>query len=112
MRRRTVAAVAMAMVVLLPLSGCVSWFAPPASNTTSTPTGEDVAAGLTTFYAQVLKWSNCDGGMQCATATAPLDWSEPAGESIELALVRQPATSSARLGSLLVNPGGPGGSGP
>ena len=101
MRRRTAVVVAMAMVVLLPLSGCVSWFMPPAANTTSTPTGEDVAAGLAPFYTQILTWSNCDGGMQCSTATAPLDWSDPGGESIELALVRQPATSSARIGSLL-----------
>lgn len=111
MRHRTAAAAAVAMAVLMPLSGCVSWFMPPAANTTSTPTGEDVVAGLAPFYTQILKWSNCDGGMQCSTATAPLDWSDPGGESIELALVRQPATSSARVGSLLVNPGGPGGSG-
>ncbi len=111
MRRRIVAAVAVVMVVLLPLSGCVSWFMPPTAIMTSTPTGENVAAGLTPFYTQVLSWSNCDSNMQCATAKAPLDWSNPSGGSIELALVRQPATSSNRLGSLLVNPGGPGGSG-
>ena len=111
MSRRAVVAIAVAMVVLLPLSGCVSWFMPPAANTTSTPTGEKVAAELAPFYTQILSWSNCDGGMQCATAKAPLDWSDPGGDSIELALARQPATSSNRLGSLLVNPGGPGGSG-
>ena len=44
------------------------------------------------------------------TATAPLDWSDPQAASISLALVRHPATGD-RLGSLLVNPGGPGGSG-
>jgi pimeloyl-ACP methyl ester carboxylesterase len=49
--------------------------------------------------------------MQCATAVAPRDWGDPAGAEIELALVRQTARSSDRLGSLLVNPGGPGGSG-
>lgn len=111
MRRRIVAIVAVAMVVLLPLSGCVSWFVPPTANRTSTPTGEEVAAGLEPFYTQVLSWSNCQGTMQCATATAPLNWSDPSGASIELALVRQPATSGTPRGSLLVNPGGPGGSG-
>ena len=111
MRRRGVAAVAVAMAVLLPLSGCVSWFQPPASNTTSTPTGESVPAELEPYYSQILSWSNCDSGMQCATAEAPLDWNDPGGETIELALVRQPATSGNRLGSLLVNPGGPGASG-
>ncbi|MDJ0334275.1 alpha/beta hydrolase [Salinibacterium sp. G-O1] len=111
MRRRPVTALAVALVVTLTLSGCVSWFLPPAANTTSTPTGEDVAPELEPFYTQILSWSNCDGGMQCSTAEAPLDWSDPSGDSIELALVRQPTTSSDRIGSLLVNPGGPGGSG-
>jgi pimeloyl-ACP methyl ester carboxylesterase len=111
MRRRVATAVAVAIVVSLPLSGCVSWFLPPTANRTSTPTGEKGAPGLESFYTQALSWSNCDDGMQCATATAPQDWSDPGGESIDLALVRQPATSSARIGSLLVNPGGPGGSG-
>jgi pimeloyl-ACP methyl ester carboxylesterase len=49
--------------------------------------------------------------MQCGTATAPLDWKDPGAGRIELALVRQPATSGTALGSLLVNPGGPGASG-
>ena len=111
MTRRGVVAVAVAMAVLLPLSGCVSWFLPPTANTTSTPTGESVAAELQPYYSQILSWSNCNVGMQCATAKAPLDWSDPSGETIELALIRQPATSGNRVGSLLVNPGGPGGSG-
>ena len=111
MRRRLIASVAVAAAVLLPLSGCVSWFLPPTASSTSTPTGEQVDAALEPFYSQVLTWSDCDGGMQCTTAEAPLDWADPGGESIELALVRQPATSSNRIGSLLVNPGGPGGSG-
>jgi pimeloyl-ACP methyl ester carboxylesterase len=59
----------------------------------------------------VLEWTSCGNGMQCATATAPLAWDTPAGDTIDLALVRQPATSGKALGSLLVNPGGPGGSG-
>ena len=111
MTRRALTAVAVAMIVLVPLSGCVSWFLPPTAGSTSTPTAEDVAPGLEPLYTQVLKWSNCDGGMQCATAKAPLDWSDPGGDAIELSLVRQPATSGTALGSLLVNPGGPGGSG-
>jgi pimeloyl-ACP methyl ester carboxylesterase len=76
----------------------------------STPTGEKVAEELRPFYEQVLEWSSCADGMQCATATAPLDWSEPEAGEIELALVRQTARGE-KVGSLLVNPGGPGGSG-
>ncbi|MEQ1738008.1 MAG: alpha/beta hydrolase, partial [Rhodoglobus sp.] len=111
MRHPRFAAVALLLAVAVALSGGVSWFLPPTANSTSTPTGEEVAAELAPYYHQVLEWSSCGGGMQCATATAPMDWADPGAGDIELALVRRPATSSDRIGSLLVNPGGPGGSG-
>lgn len=101
--------VAVAAAVSL-LTGCVSLFAPPRETGTSTPTGEEVAPQLQQFYSQVLEWSACEGGFQCATATAPLDWADPARDTVELALIRSLATGEPR-GSLLVNPGGPGGSG-
>ncbi len=41
----------------------------------------------------------------------PLDWSKPDGETIGLALIRAEATDDDRIGSLLFNFGGPGGSG-
>ncbi len=59
-----------------------------------------------------LEWTPCGKRAQCARLVAPLDHANPAGEQIELALLRLPATDPARrIGSLLVNPGGPGGSG-
>ncbi|MEQ1737015.1 MAG: alpha/beta hydrolase [Rhodoglobus sp.] len=108
--RRLVAVLAAGAVVTTLLSGCVSWFFPPQPSTTSTPTGEQVDAALQPFYSQVLVWRGCGGGLQCTTAEAPMNWDDPAQDTIELALVRQPATGQ-RLGSLLVNPGGPGASG-
>lgn len=108
--RRVVGVVAAAAAACLLLSGCMSWFIPPRPSTTSTPTGEQVDDALADFYRQVLVWSSCGVGMQCTTARAPLDWGDPGAGEIELALVRQPATGQ-RVGSLLVNPGGPGGSG-
>jgi pimeloyl-ACP methyl ester carboxylesterase len=109
-RRRTVlGSVALMLAIVLPLSGCATWFAPPV--TTSEPTKESVSEEMAPLYEQVLEWTSCGNGMQCATATAPLAWDTPAGDTIDLALVRQPATSGKALGSLLVNPGGPGGSG-
>ncbi|MGY0069631.1 alpha/beta hydrolase [Streptomyces sp. QTS137] len=48
---------------------------------------------------------------QCGTLEVPLDWSEPDGRTIGLALIRAKATGDDRLGSLLFNFGGPGGSG-
>lgn len=66
-----------------------------------------LAAGLARYYEQKLSWYGCGGGMQCAQLRAPLDWSNPSGDSITLALIKHPATGAKR-GSLLVNPGGPG----
>jgi pimeloyl-ACP methyl ester carboxylesterase len=108
--RRLAGVIAVAAVLSVTLSGCLQMFLPPQPEKTSTPTGEQVAADLEPYYSQVLVWSTCGNGMQCTTAKAPMNWDEPAADSIELALVRQPATGSKK-GSLLVNPGGPGGSG-
>ncbi len=106
-----IAIVAAALAIMFSISGCVSFFLPEAPNMTSTPTSEKVAADLKPFYSQILTWKSCEGGnFQCTTATAPMDWKNPATKSIKLALIRKTA-SGTRLGSLLVNPGGPGGSG-
>src|SRR5262245_65581864 len=60
----------------------------------------------------VRAWVDCDRGFECATAKVPLDHDRPRGDSIELALIRRPAPDPAqRIGTLFVNPGGPGGSG-
>jgi len=104
--RRRILAALLAVLVVVPLAACTP---PPPSK--STPTDESVSSELEPYYKQVLDWSSCQNGLQCATAIAPLDWNEPTGERIELALIRQPATSGKPIGSLLVNPGGPGGSG-
>jgi len=57
-------------------------------------------------------WSACEDGFECATVPAPLDYDKPRGVQIGIALIRLPAAEpSRRIGSLLLNPGGPGGSG-
>lgn len=54
----------------------------------------------------------CDGSFQCATVTVPVDYAAPNGPTIGIGIVRQPAKDQAhKVGVLLVNPGGPGGSG-
>ena len=56
-----------------------------------------------------LDWQPCDDGFFCATATVPLDYAHPAGATIQLAVIKHPATDPAhRIGSLFFNPGGPG----
>lgn len=106
---RTVVVAVMA-VVALTLTGCVTWFLPATTSSTSTPAAEKVAPALAPFYTQKLVWKDCSDGKQCTTARAPLEWSDPSAGRIDLALIRQKATGNAQ-GSLLVNPGGPGGSG-
>jgi pimeloyl-ACP methyl ester carboxylesterase len=113
MRTRLVPVVAAAAAgaLVLVLSGCQ--FLPSlggGGGSTSSPTGEDVNPAIAEFYHQTVTWSACQGGMECATVTAPIDWSDPSVGTIELAVLRSPATGT-KQGSLFVNPGGPGGSG-
>ena len=60
-------------------------------------------------------WSKCHadlGPFECGTVQVPLDYGQPNGGKISIALVRPPASDPARrIGSLFLNPGGPGGSG-
>jgi pimeloyl-ACP methyl ester carboxylesterase len=64
---------------------------------------------LRRFYDQKLKWNDC-GRDKCALLTVPLDYVDPSGETIKLAVLEVPAQGK-RIGSLVVNPGGPGASG-
>lgn len=72
---------------------------------------EGIDEGLAEFYTQTLNWEDCGDAYQCAVATVPLDYDDPGGDTIELSLLRVPATGEKPQRSLLVNPGGPGASG-
>ena len=98
--------------------------APP---TASRPTGTaPVPPGLDRFYGQQLAWSGCGSYatssdeakdfaeplLQCAYLTVPMAYAAPAGATIQIGVLRKVATGgSDRVGSLLINPGGPGASG-
>ncbi|MEV7522002.1 alpha/beta hydrolase [Streptomyces sp. NPDC091371] len=62
-----------------------------------------------------LRWTGCATSryptLQCASLKVPLDHDRPGGRQISLALTRVPHTAATSQGPLLVNPGGPGGSG-
>ncbi|MBM7026210.1 alpha/beta hydrolase [Clavibacter zhangzhiyongii] len=112
--RRRVGALGVALLAAaVALTGCVPFPTPAPRSATSSPAAEEVAPELARYYEQVLAWSPCEDGAQCATATAPLDWSAPdPATDIQLALVRHTARGSGGpQGSLFVNPGGPGASG-
>lgn len=109
MRKRVVALGALALVAALILSACAPLFGliDRLFESRQGPLPEVVGSD---FASQELSWRSC-GEMQCALALAPLDWGAPEGDRIELALVKQPALSGQPIGTLFVNPGGPGASG-
>jgi pimeloyl-ACP methyl ester carboxylesterase len=73
---------------------------------------ESVPRTLAGFYAQRLAWVPCDKDFECARLYVPFDYAHPNGPVFALPVVKLPAASpSARIGSLVINPGGPGGSG-
>jgi pimeloyl-ACP methyl ester carboxylesterase len=56
-----------------------------------------------------LSWQACDNGFECATVELPLEYADPEGPTVTLAVTRLPARDpDQRIGSLFVNPGGPG----
>lgn len=59
-----------------------------------------------------IEWEDCGGGFECGELSVPLDHLDPDGEMISLGLIRlQAGDPGRRIGSLVVNPGGPGASG-
>jgi len=67
---------------------------------------------LAGYYAQTLRWQPCDKVFQCSRLLVPFDYRRPAWRRFSLPVIRLRATDPGkRLGSLVVNPGGPGGSG-
>ncbi|WP_030668822.1 alpha/beta hydrolase [Streptomyces sp. NRRL B-1347] len=79
--------------------------------------------GLDRYYQQRIDWGSCakgpgdsmgrdldKAGVRCADVTVPLDYAEPEGRTIRVAISRLEATDRRhRVGALLINPGGPGG---
>jgi pimeloyl-ACP methyl ester carboxylesterase len=116
MRRATALrqpALTAAVAAALLLSGCrhdaPHRSAPSPTHSVAPPSTSSSRNPLTPYYAQRLTWRDCGGDFTCATLKVPLDYAHPAS-SISLALIRLRATGP-RLGSLVLNPGGPGVSG-
>ncbi|HET8601795.1 MAG TPA: alpha/beta hydrolase [Segeticoccus sp.] len=120
--RRLAAVVGGAALVVAGLTACNSpasqssgSAAAPSSRSAATSTSNGagsaapVPAGLKRFYDQKLDWQDCSD-FKCTRLTVPVDYAHPDGKTIQLAVLKAPATGQ-RVGSLVVNPGGPGGSG-
>ncbi|MGV0160210.1 alpha/beta hydrolase [Mycobacterium colombiense] len=92
--------------------------APPAAVGTPEPGAGQTPGPNPPSAAVPQGWGNCAQFVddtsdiptaQCATVSVPIDYNNPGGGQAKLAVIRIPA-SGQRIGSLLVNPGGPGGS--
>ncbi|MBH5129597.1 MULTISPECIES: alpha/beta hydrolase [unclassified Streptomyces] len=86
-----------------------------AATPVDSPAVREAGSGLSRFYDQRIKWSACDGtempkDLQCGKVTVPVDYARPKGRTLDIALARYRATGDSR-GSVLLNFGGPGGSG-
>jgi len=99
------------------------------ADSTSTPPAQSpaaVPAGLEKFYSQQLSWGPCasyavsadqkktymSASLQCARLTVPVSYDDPTGPTATVAVLREVATDrSSRIGSAVIDPGGPGGSG-
>lgn len=88
-----------------------------AGTVTAVPADASTRDGSAVTAALVAKpaWKKCGTDdyptLQCASLKVPLDHARPSGRQITLALSRVPHTAKTYQGPLLVNPGGPGGSG-
>ena len=108
MRRARLLAGSLAMSLVLLLT--CSLDCPPAL---AAPGGQSAVP-----YGQVIGWGSCADWVgdvsalptaQCGRVSVPVDYADPQGAQLQLAVIRVPATGD-RLGSLMVNPGGPGAS--
>jgi pimeloyl-ACP methyl ester carboxylesterase len=117
-RRTPLVLVALAAVVVA--AGCAQSGPPAAQAHGSAPAPHRAAATTsstsTTSTTQPpvtpIAWSPCNGDLQCGSLVVPLDYAHPDGPTISIAVARHPAEEpAARIGSLVIDPGGPGVSG-
>lgn len=102
--------VSASLAVLLVGVGCSR--SPESLAPSTTGAGDPSLAATTTVPVELIAWDNCGAPFECGTLTVPLNHDDPTSATIELALIRRPASSPGdRIGSLVFNPGGPGGSG-
>ncbi|MEW2293675.1 alpha/beta hydrolase [Streptomyces sp. NPDC006743] len=114
--RRGIALAALLSAVTLLVPACSAretrHRAAPAADAVLAALPRSTPSALAPYYGQKLTWRDCGApGFQCTTMKAPLDYARPSAGDVRLAVARKKATGpGSRLGSLLVNPGGPGGS--
>ncbi len=113
-RRKSSASIAGLLVLCVVVGSCSSTGSNPRSSQHRRPSsasGSTVPSVSSAPEVGPVVWHGCDAG-ECGTVSVPLDRSAPKGARIDLVVARASrAKSDQRIGSLLVNPGGPGASG-
>jgi len=71
----------------------------------------EIPTTLAAYYAQELQWKSCYENYQCTDLLVPIDYTELKTGTFNISVLKYPTTGAKKLGSLIVNPGGPGGSG-
>src|SRR6202012_2998748 len=114
-RLKTLSSALLSFALLLAAQGV---FAPVTGATPEAGEGQTPAPTPPPAAAPAASWGSCNQFVddtsdiptaRCATVSVPVDYNNPGGPQAKLAVIRVPATGP-RTGSLLVNPGGPGGS--
>ena len=114
------AALLTALVIASIVAGCslveqkpkASPGASGAAASASAGAGSSAGTAATTAPIAPAHWTNCATDFQCATLRLPKDYHDPAAGTLDVNIIRLPASDRGkRIGSIIVNPGGPGGSG-
>lgn len=91
--------------------------------TSGGPNAGNVVPGLEDFYSQKIEWGPCGpfspqgsvydvAGLECGYVIVPMDYAKPNGPTIAIGLLKVPAAKpDEKIGTIFVDPGGPGGSG-
>jgi pimeloyl-ACP methyl ester carboxylesterase len=89
--------------------------AAPSGKLTALPSpslGSHLPTTLAGYYTQRLTWTKCETYFECSWLIVPADYPDPAGNRFALPVVKLAASDPGqKIGSLVLNPGGPGGSG-
>lgn len=101
MKKRTPFLTALTLTFALIATGCAS-----------TPGVEKPLSDLAAYENQKLDWATCYEDFECTDLRVPIDYADLTVGTFKLAVLRYKAQDQKnRIGSLIVNPGGPGGSG-
>ncbi len=109
--------IAVILVIAVVAGGCSPTPVPSPSSSMAvlpspTPPDSPPSPAPTFPVTPLARWRDCGKGFQCSTIQVPRTESDPTQGVLSLALIRRPADRPAdRIGSLVINPGGPGGSG-